>query len=163
VEAQMSFVGEASVLAFLGCSLFALPVEGIGQQIGLPNGFSGSPMIPLGLPSVAQGDSRAFWPEPLPVLSNYPLTPSVQPLPQMFVPHLPLQAILTVAQPITVNPATTLLFPGAFSASIMFGGNLSLPIERATLTPTSGPLAFTARGALLPTVTQQVCTASPLR
>lgn len=133
-----------------------------GQQISFTVGISPSSMAPLTPSSYVQPDTRTFWPEPLPVLSVYPLTPSVQPLPQLRLPQLPAFGIIMIPQPITANPPTTHMLFGPFSTQLSFAGSLSLPIDRPFLLSRLDPLILTSKGPLLlPVLTEPVCRANP--
>jgi hypothetical protein len=90
----------------LGMMLLA-SASATGQEIGFPLGGFPAPSYPLAPAGAAGPDSRAYWPEPLPLLSTYPLTPSVQPLPQLYVPRLPAYGIVALPQPLTGNALTT--------------------------------------------------------
>jgi hypothetical protein len=96
------------------CLLVLSPSSVIAQQIGLRVGILPNSMEPI-RPSVnIQPDARTYWPEPLPILSTYPLTPAFQPLPQLYVPRLPVHGMLLLPQPVSTNPSTTFMLFGPF-------------------------------------------------
>jgi hypothetical protein len=132
------------------------------QQVSFTVGISPSSMGPVMPPAYVQPDARAFWPEPLPVLSTYPLTPAVQPLPQLSLPQLPAYGMLIVPQPITPYPQATFMLFGPFSPQLSFAGSFTLPIDRPFLPSRLDPLILTSKGLLLlPVLTEPVCRANP--
>jgi hypothetical protein len=147
-------------LAVLVMLVLISPGTGSGQEIGIIGGSSSRPLGPPISPTSAQGDVRAFWPEPLPLLSTYPVTPSVQPLPQLRLPQLPAHGILIVPLPISTIPLNTIMLFGPFSPQLYFGGSLTLPVDRPFLGSRLGPLVFTSNGLVRPNLTEPVCPAN---
>jgi len=147
-------------LAVLVTLALIAPATGSGKEIGFMGGFSVSPLGPPVSSTSAQGDLRAFWPEPLPLLSTYPVTPSVQPLAQLHPPQLSAPGMLIVPQPISTLPLNTIMLFGPFSPPLYFGGSLTLPVDRPFLSSPLGPLVFTSNGLVRPNLTDPVCPAN---
>jgi hypothetical protein len=127
------------------------------QEIGFPLATypaSSYPAVPVGPPGA---ESRTYWPEPLPLLSTYPLTPSVLPVPQLQLPRLAAYGTVVLPQPVTANALTTSLLTGPFSTQISFAGSFSWPVDRPFLASRFDPLVLTSGGVLRPLLVEPIC------